>query len=100
MDFGVLVFPKPDRCAEQAQLAERVGFNHVWVEDSPMANDRKMARLFVDKESNNKITRTHNLTKCGPLIKAIAVHDDSNLKATTLLLTCDGKICLTHGTRS
>ena len=36
MDFGVLVFPQPDRCADHARLAEAKGFSHVWVEDSPM----------------------------------------------------------------
>ena len=36
MDFGVLVFPKPDRCVDHATLAEAQGFSHVWVEDSPM----------------------------------------------------------------
>ena len=36
MDFGVLVFPKPDRCVDHAKLAEAQGFSHVWVEDSPM----------------------------------------------------------------
>ena len=36
MDFGVLVFPQPDRCVDHARLAEAKGFSHVWVEDSPM----------------------------------------------------------------
>ncbi len=36
MDFGVLVFPKPDCCVDHAKLAEAKGFTHVWVEDSPM----------------------------------------------------------------
>ncbi len=36
MDFGVLVFPKPDRCVDHAKLAEAEDFAHIWVEDSPM----------------------------------------------------------------
>ncbi|MGH7961339.1 MAG: LLM class flavin-dependent oxidoreductase [Candidatus Binatia bacterium] len=36
MDFGILVLPKPDRCAQEAKLAEECGFTHVWVEDSQM----------------------------------------------------------------
>ena len=36
MDFGICVMPKPDRCAQDAKLAEECGFSHVWVADSHM----------------------------------------------------------------
>jgi alkanesulfonate monooxygenase SsuD/methylene tetrahydromethanopterin reductase-like flavin-dependent oxidoreductase (luciferase family) len=36
MDFGILVLPKPDRCGEEAKLAEECGFTHIWVGDTHM----------------------------------------------------------------
>jgi 5,10-methylenetetrahydromethanopterin reductase len=36
MDFGICVMPKPDRCAEEARLAESLGFSHVWVADTQL----------------------------------------------------------------
>jgi alkanesulfonate monooxygenase SsuD/methylene tetrahydromethanopterin reductase-like flavin-dependent oxidoreductase (luciferase family) len=40
MDFGICVMPKPDTCAREAQLAEALGFNHIWVADTQlMAGD-------------------------------------------------------------
>jgi 5,10-methylenetetrahydromethanopterin reductase len=36
MDFGVLILPKPDRCGQEAKLAEECGFTHVWVGDTQM----------------------------------------------------------------
>ena len=39
-DFGVCVMAKPDTCAREAQLAEALGFNHIWVADTQlMAGD-------------------------------------------------------------
>jgi 5,10-methylenetetrahydromethanopterin reductase len=40
MDFGICVMPKPDSCAREAQLAEALGFSHIWVADTQlMAGD-------------------------------------------------------------
>jgi len=40
MDFGICVMPKPDTCAHEAQLAEQLGFSHIWVADTQlMAGD-------------------------------------------------------------
>ncbi len=40
MDFGICVMPKPDTCAREAQLAEAMGFSHIWVADTQlMAGD-------------------------------------------------------------
>ena len=40
MDFGICVMPKPDTCAREAQLAEELGFSHIWVADTQlMAGD-------------------------------------------------------------
>jgi 5,10-methylenetetrahydromethanopterin reductase len=40
MDFGICVMPKPDTCAREAQLAEELGYSHVWVADTQlMAGD-------------------------------------------------------------
>jgi 5,10-methylenetetrahydromethanopterin reductase len=40
MDFGICVMPKPDTCAHEAQLAEKLGFSHIWVADTQlMAGD-------------------------------------------------------------
>ncbi len=40
MDFGICVMPKPDTCAREAQLAETLGFSHIWVADTQlMAGD-------------------------------------------------------------
>lgn len=40
MDFGICVMPKPDTCAREAQLAEALGFSHIWVADTQlMAGD-------------------------------------------------------------
>jgi alkanesulfonate monooxygenase SsuD/methylene tetrahydromethanopterin reductase-like flavin-dependent oxidoreductase (luciferase family) len=40
MEFGICVMPKPDSCAREAQLAEALGFSHIWVADSQlMAGD-------------------------------------------------------------
>jgi 5,10-methylenetetrahydromethanopterin reductase len=36
MDFGICVMPKPDRCAEEARLAESLGFSHVWIADTQL----------------------------------------------------------------
>jgi alkanesulfonate monooxygenase SsuD/methylene tetrahydromethanopterin reductase-like flavin-dependent oxidoreductase (luciferase family) len=40
MDFGISVLARPDTCAREAQLAESLGFSHVWIADSQlMAGD-------------------------------------------------------------
>jgi alkanesulfonate monooxygenase SsuD/methylene tetrahydromethanopterin reductase-like flavin-dependent oxidoreductase (luciferase family) len=40
MDFGICVMPRPDNCAREAQLAEKLGFSHIWVADTQlMAGD-------------------------------------------------------------
>jgi 5,10-methylenetetrahydromethanopterin reductase len=40
MDFGICLMPKPDTCAREAQLAEALGFSHIWVADTQlMAGD-------------------------------------------------------------
>ena len=40
MDFGICVMPKPDTCVREAQLAEALGFSHIWVADTQlMAGD-------------------------------------------------------------
>lgn len=40
MEFGICVMPKPDTCAREAQLAEKLGFSHIWVADTQlMAGD-------------------------------------------------------------
>jgi alkanesulfonate monooxygenase SsuD/methylene tetrahydromethanopterin reductase-like flavin-dependent oxidoreductase (luciferase family) len=40
MEFGICVMPKPDACARQAQMAESLGFSHIWVADTQlMAGD-------------------------------------------------------------
>jgi alkanesulfonate monooxygenase SsuD/methylene tetrahydromethanopterin reductase-like flavin-dependent oxidoreductase (luciferase family) len=40
MEFGICVMAKPDVCAREAQLAESLGFSHIWVADSQlMAGD-------------------------------------------------------------
>jgi 5,10-methylenetetrahydromethanopterin reductase len=40
MDFGISVLARPDSCAREAQLAESLGFSHVWVADTQlMAGD-------------------------------------------------------------
>jgi alkanesulfonate monooxygenase SsuD/methylene tetrahydromethanopterin reductase-like flavin-dependent oxidoreductase (luciferase family) len=36
MDFGICVMPKPDSCAREAQLAEALGFSHIWVADTQL----------------------------------------------------------------
>jgi 5,10-methylenetetrahydromethanopterin reductase len=48
MDFGVCLMPKPDRCADDARLAEACGFTHVWLTDSPvMAGDLYVCMALV-----------------------------------------------------
>lgn len=40
MDFGICVMPRPGTCAREAQLAESLGFSHVWIADTQlMAGD-------------------------------------------------------------
>ncbi len=36
MDFGICVLPKPDTCAHEAQLAESLGFSHIWIADTQL----------------------------------------------------------------
>jgi 5,10-methylenetetrahydromethanopterin reductase len=36
MDFGICIMPKPDTCAREAQLAEALGFTHIWVADTQL----------------------------------------------------------------
>ena len=36
MDFGTVVFARPNSCAAEAKLAEECGFSHAWVADSHM----------------------------------------------------------------
>ncbi len=52
MDFGLLVLPKPDRCGEEAELAEKCGFTHVWVGDTQMmAGDVYVCLGFIAKQT-------------------------------------------------
>jgi 5,10-methylenetetrahydromethanopterin reductase len=36
MDFGICVLPRPDTCAREAQLAESLGFSHIWIADTQL----------------------------------------------------------------
>jgi 5,10-methylenetetrahydromethanopterin reductase len=57
MDFGICVMPKPGSCAREAQLAEALGFSHVWVADTQlMAGD-----VFVCLASIAAATRSVKL---------------------------------------
>ncbi len=48
MDFGTVVFAKPNSCAEEARLAEECGFSHAWVADSHMmAGDMYMCLALM-----------------------------------------------------
>ena len=36
MDFGTVVFARPNSCGEETKLAEECGFSHAWVADTHM----------------------------------------------------------------
>ncbi len=74
MDFGVLVFPKPDRCVDHATLAEAQGFTHVWVEDSPMMAGEVYLCLGLMAQQTSRITLGTGVAVVGTRSAPVAAH--------------------------
>jgi 5,10-methylenetetrahydromethanopterin reductase len=55
MDFGVCLPAKPDRCARQAQLAESLGFSHIWIPDTQLMAGDVYVCLAVIAASTRRI---------------------------------------------
>lgn len=54
MDFGVCVLAKPNRCAQDARLAEDCGFTHIWVSDTQMmAGDPYMCLGLIAQQTKS-----------------------------------------------
>ena len=74
MDFGVLVFPKPDRCVDHAKLAEAQGFSHVWVEDSPMMAGDVYLCLGLMAQHTTRVTLGTGVAVVGTRSAPVAAH--------------------------
>ncbi|MGH7987314.1 MAG: LLM class flavin-dependent oxidoreductase [Candidatus Binataceae bacterium] len=55
MDFGVCVLPKPDRCAEEARMAEASGFSHVWIADTQLMAGEVFVCLALIAAATSKV---------------------------------------------
>ena len=74
MDFGVLVFPKPDRCVAHAKLAEAQGFSHVWVEDSPMMAGDVYLCLGLMAQHTSRVTLGTGVAVVGTRSAPVTAH--------------------------
>ena len=74
MDFGVLVFPKPDRCVDHAKLAEAQGFSHVWVEDSPMMAGDVYLCLGLMAQHTSRVTLGTGVAVVGTRSAPVTAH--------------------------
>ena len=93
MDFGVLVFPKPDRCVDHAQLAETHGFSHVWVEDSPMMAGDVYLCLGLMAQHTSRVTLGTGVAVVGTRSAPVTAH-----AIATINQLAPGRVILGLGT--
>src|SRR5215469_7908982 len=55
MDFGVCLTAKPDTCVTQAQLAESLGFSHIWIPDSQLMTGDVFVCLALIAASTDRV---------------------------------------------
>ena len=93
MDFGVLVFPKPDRCVEHAKLAEASGFRHIWVEDSPMMAGDVYVCLGLIAQHTTHVTLGTGVAVAGTRSAPVTAH-----AIATINQLAPGRVILGIGT--
>ncbi len=93
MDFGVLVLPKPDRCAEEARLAEECGFSHVWVGDTQMMAGDVYVCLGLIAQKTRRIRLGTGVAVAGTRLAPVTAHS-----IATVNQLAPGRVILGMGT--
>lgn len=93
MDFGILVLPKPDRCGQEARLAEECGFTHVWVEDSQMMVGDVYVCLGLIAQHTKRVKLGTGIAVPGTRIAPVTAHS-----IATINQLAPGRVILGIGT--
>ncbi|MGH7246773.1 MAG: LLM class flavin-dependent oxidoreductase [Pseudomonadota bacterium] len=72
MDFGVCVLPKPDRCAQDAKLAEACGFSHVWIADTQLMAGEAFVCLALIAAATHRIKLGTGVAVAGTRIAPVS----------------------------
>lgn len=93
MDFGVLVLPRPDRCGQEAQLAEECGFTHVWVGDTQMMAGDVYVCLGLMAQQTKRVKLGTGVAVAGTRIAPVTAHS-----IATINRLAPGRVILGIGT--
>lgn len=93
MDFGVLVLPKPDRCGQEARLAEECGFTHVWVGDTQMMAGDVYVCLGLIAQQTKRVKLGTGVAVAGTRIAPVTAHS-----IATINQLAPGRVILGIGT--
>jgi alkanesulfonate monooxygenase SsuD/methylene tetrahydromethanopterin reductase-like flavin-dependent oxidoreductase (luciferase family) len=93
MDFGVLIFPKPDRTAADTKFAENLGFSHAWFPDSHMIWGDAFVCMALAASATEKIKLGTGVTVASSRIAPVTVHSIASINQLA-----PGRVILGFGT--
>ncbi|HXW83229.1 MAG TPA: LLM class flavin-dependent oxidoreductase, partial [Candidatus Binataceae bacterium] len=74
MEFGTLIFPKPDRVARDVAFAESHGFTHAWIPDSHMIWGDTYACMALAAVATRKIKLATGVAIASNRIPPVTAH--------------------------
>jgi alkanesulfonate monooxygenase SsuD/methylene tetrahydromethanopterin reductase-like flavin-dependent oxidoreductase (luciferase family) len=93
MDFGTLIFPKPDICRAQVALVEQRGFTHAWIPDSHMIWGDAYACMALAAAASSRIKLGTGVAIASNRIAPVTVHS-----IATVNQIAPGRVILGFGT--
>ncbi|HVA79592.1 MAG TPA: LLM class flavin-dependent oxidoreductase, partial [Candidatus Binataceae bacterium] len=79
MEFGTLIFTKPDRVAHDVQHAEARGFSHAWIPDSHMIWGDTYACMALAAVSTKHIKLGTGVAIASNRIAPVTVHSIASI---------------------
>ena len=93
MDFGTLIFTKPERAITDVKLAEERGFSHAWIPDSHMIWGDTYACMALAAVNTKKIKLGTGVAIASNRIAPVTVHS-----IATINQLAPGRVILGFGT--
>jgi alkanesulfonate monooxygenase SsuD/methylene tetrahydromethanopterin reductase-like flavin-dependent oxidoreductase (luciferase family) len=93
MEFGTLIFPKPDRVARDVAFAEAHGFSHAWIPDSHMIWGDTYACMALAAVKTRRIKLGTGIAVASNRIAPVTAHS-----IATINQLAPGRVILGFGT--
>jgi alkanesulfonate monooxygenase SsuD/methylene tetrahydromethanopterin reductase-like flavin-dependent oxidoreductase (luciferase family) len=93
MDFGTLIFTKPERAITDVKYAEERGFSHAWIPDSHMIWGDTYACMALAAVNTSKIKLGTGVAVASNRIAPVTVHS-----IATINQLAPGRVILGYGT--